>query len=101
MTQARQVDVQMHPVDTTDAQVSEEEEYAAFFALDISGKDKAAYMLAWDRTSDYSLSPDSLPQEGVPVGQLLRFRWTGHTVYPGVERDVWLYLPHGVEEHDD
>jgi enterochelin esterase-like enzyme len=101
VTQSRQVDVEMHPVDTTDAQISEEDEYAAFFTLNISGKDKAAYMRAWDRTSDYSLSPDSLPQEGVPAGQLLRFRWTSYAVYPGVERDAWLYLPHGVEEHDN
>lgn len=101
MTQPRQLDVEMRPVDTTDAQISEEEEYAAFFRLDISGKDKAAYMRAWDRTSDYSLSPDSLPQEGVQRGQLLRFRWTSHTVYPGVERDVWMYLPHGAEKHEN
>ena len=101
MTQTRQIDVEMHPVDTTDAQVSEEEEYAAFFTLNISGQDKVAYMQGWDRTSDYSLSPDSLPQEGVPAGRLMRFRWTSHTVYPGVERDVWLYLPQAVEEHDD
>ena len=101
MTQTRQIDVEMHAVDTTDAQVSEEEEYAAFFALNISGQDKVAYMRGWDRTSDYSLSPDSLVQVGVPAGRLLRFRWTSHTVYPGVERDAWLYLPHGVEEHDN
>jgi enterochelin esterase family protein len=101
MTHARQGDVEMRSVDTTDAQTSEEEEYAAFFTLDISGKDRAAYMRAWDRTSDYSLCADSLPQAGVPSGQLLRFRWTSHTVYPGVERDVWLYLPHEVEQRDD
>ncbi len=101
MTHIRQIDVEMRQVDTTDAQVSEEEEYAAFFTLNISGQDKVSYMQGWDRTSDYSLSPDSLPQEGVPAGRLLRFRWTSHTVYPGVERDAWLYLPQGVEEHDD
>lgn len=93
--------VEMVPVDTNDAQSSEEDEWAAFFTLNISGKDRAAYMRAWDRTSDYVLCADSLPQEGVPQGQLLRFRWTSHTVYPGVERDVWLYLPHGIESHDD
>lgn len=101
MTQSSQVDVEMHQVDTTDAQVSEEDEYAAFFTLNISGKDKAAYTRAWDRTSDYSLSPDSLPQAGVPAGELLRFRWTSHTVYAGVGRDVWLYLPAGATKQDD
>jgi enterochelin esterase-like enzyme len=101
MVQPEHVDVEMRPVDVTDAQISEEDEWAAFFMLDISGKDRAAYMRSWDLMSDYSLCADSLSQEGVPTGQLWRFRWTSHTVYPGVERDVWLYLPHGVEEHDD
>ncbi|MBV8901828.1 MAG: esterase family protein [Verrucomicrobia bacterium] len=88
------------PVDSTDGQVSEAEELAAdFLTLNISGKDKAALTLGDDQTSDYSLSADSLPQEGVPTGQRYRFRWTSHTVYPGVERNVWLYLPHGATGH--
>jgi enterochelin esterase-like enzyme len=99
MTQTPGNDPVMHLVDTTDAQMSEEDEYAAFFALDISGQDKAAYIRAWDRTSDYSLSPDSLPQDDVPAGRLLRFRWVSRSVYPGVERDAWLYLPEGAEDH--
>jgi len=90
-------------VDSTDGQISEAEEWADYLAptaLSISGKDTAAYALAYDQTSDYSLSADSLPQDGVPTGQLYRFRWTSHTVYPGVERGVWLYLPHAVTEHE-
>jgi hypothetical protein len=35
-------------VDTSDAQLSEEDERGAFFTLDISGKVRAAYMRAWD-----------------------------------------------------
>ncbi len=101
MNQAEPSHVEMRPAETTDGQTSEEDEWAAFFTLNISGKDRASYMRSWDRTSDYSLSADSLPQEGVPAGQLLRFRWTSHTVYPGVERDVWLYLPYRVEDHVD
>jgi enterochelin esterase-like enzyme len=93
--------VELVPVDSTDGQVDEAEELEEFLSsLNISGKDKAGYTYAYDRTSDYTLSPDSLPQKGVPTGQLYRFRWTGHTVYPGVERNVWLYLPHGVASHD-
>lgn len=88
------------PVDTTDGQVSEAEELAEFMTLNISGQDKAAYVLADDQTSDYALSPDSLPQAGVPTGQLYRFRWTSHTVYPGVERNAWLYIPHAVAGHE-
>lgn len=92
--------VDLLPVDSTDGQVSDDEDWAAFLALDISGKDKAAYALANDVISDYSLCADSLPQDGVPTGQLYRFRWTSHTIYPGVERNVWLYLPHGAREHE-
>jgi len=100
MTGPQAATVEMRAVDTNDAQMSEEEEWSLFFELDISGQDKSIYVRSWDRTSDYSLSPDSLPQGGVAAGELLKFRWTSHLVYPGVERDVWLYLPHGVEEHD-
>jgi enterochelin esterase family protein len=100
MTQIADNDPEMRLVDTTDAQMSEEDDWAAFFTLNISGQDKAAYIRSWDRTSDYSLSPDSLPQDDVAAGRLLRFRWTSSTVYPGVERDVWLYLPAGAEDHE-
>jgi hypothetical protein len=34
--------VELFAVDTTDCQLSEEEEYAEFMALNISGKDKIA-----------------------------------------------------------
>jgi enterochelin esterase-like enzyme len=91
--------VELVPVDSTDGQVGEAEEMAEHLTLNISGKDKVAYALGDDQTSDYTLSADSLPQDGVPTGQLYRFRWTSHAVYPGVERNVWLYLPHGATDH--
>jgi len=93
--------VKLVPVDSTDAQVSEEEEWAAFLAGSMSGTDRIAFARSQDQTSDYYLCADSLPQDGVPKGQLYRFRWRSHSVYPGVERNVWLYLPHGVESHKD
>lgn len=72
-----------------------------FLSMDtMSGKDKAAYVLAEDIVSDYRLSPDSLPQEDVPTGTYYHFRWISHTVYPGVARSVYLYLPHGAEDAD-
>ena len=64
----------------------------------IAGKDLAAYALADDVVSDYSLSADSLPRDGVPAGKYYHFRWVSHTVYPGVARSVYLYLPYGSEE---
>jgi enterochelin esterase-like enzyme len=91
--------VELIPVDTTDAQVSEAEEWAAFLSGNISGTDRIAFARSQDQTTDYFLCADSLPQEDVPTGQLYRFRWSSHTVYPGVERHAWLYLPHGVESH--
>ena len=93
--------VEMRAVDVAHSQVPEEDVYEAFFTLNISGKDKAAYVRSWEKNSDYSLSPDSLPQPGVPAGELMHFRHTSQLVYPGVERDVWLYLPDGAERHKE
>lgn len=86
--------VELVAVDSTDCQVSEAEEWAEFLAGNISGTDKVAFARAIDQVSDYSLCADSLPRDDVPAGQLYRFRWTSHTVYPGVQRNVWLHLPH-------
>lgn len=41
----------------------------------------------------YTLGADSMEQEGVPRGTLTRYRWTNSTIYPGTERDYWLYVP--------
>lgn len=72
---------------------------AGFYdAHTISGQDLAAYTLADDIVSDYRLSPDSLPQDDVPRGSYFHFRWTGRAHYPGVERNVHLYIPHGAED---
>jgi enterochelin esterase family protein len=88
-------------VDLTHGQVDPDVGNAAFFAAhNISGKDMAAYALADDVVSDYKLSADSLPQPGVPDGKYYHFRWTSHTVYPGVARSVYLYVPHGAEESE-
>ncbi|MBB6627554.1 esterase family protein [Nocardioides sp. KIGAM211] len=64
----------------------------------ISSKDRAAFEYADDIVSEYRLTSDSLPQEGVPAGKYFHFRWTSHTVYPGVTSSVYLYLPHVAEE---
>jgi enterochelin esterase family protein len=90
--------VEFVPADVTDGQVGEAEEWAEFLALNISSRDKLAYALTVDETSDYRLSADSLPQAGVPAGRFFRLRWTSDAVYPGVERNVWLYVPHAVAE---
>jgi enterochelin esterase-like enzyme len=42
---------------------------------------------------DYKFGPDSFPQAGVPVGTVEKFSWKTSTIYPGTERDYWVYVP--------
>jgi enterochelin esterase family protein len=43
---------------------------------------------------DYKLGPDSMPQDGVPRGDLIKMPpFTNSTVYPGTQRDWWIYVP--------
>ncbi len=69
-----------------------------FTAHNVSGKDRAAYALADDVVSDYKLSDDSMPQEGVYSGTYYHFRWVSNLVYPGVARSVYLYVPYGADQ---
>ena len=41
---------------------------------------------------DYVLGPDSLPQPGVPRGEVTQYKWTS-AIFPGTERDYWVYVP--------
>ena len=40
----------------------------------------------------YTLGVDSMPQEGVPRGDVTRYHWSSK-IFPGTERDYWLYVP--------
>ena len=42
---------------------------------------------------DYKLGPDSQPQEGVPQGKITQGKWVSEKIYPGTERDYWVYVP--------
>jgi len=42
---------------------------------------------------DYKLGPDSMPQAGVPKGAVTQHRFTDSKVFPGTERDWWIYVP--------
>lgn len=42
---------------------------------------------------DYQLGPDSKVQEGVPQGTVTKRTWKSEKVYPGTERDFWIYVP--------
>ena len=41
----------------------------------------------------YGLGPDSLTQPGIPRGEVRAGRWASLSVYPGTERDLWIYVP--------
>jgi gluconolactonase len=42
---------------------------------------------------DYQPGPDSMPQPGVPKGQVLKFSFTESKIFPGTQRDYWVYVP--------
>jgi len=42
---------------------------------------------------DYRPGPDAERKPSVPQGRVTEFRWTDSKVYPGTERDCWLYVP--------
>ena len=41
---------------------------------------------------DYKIDPDSLPQEGVPRGEVMQHQWESK-LFPGTVRDYWVYVP--------
>src|SRR6266498_3696695 len=43
--------------------------------------------------SFYKLGPDSLPQEGVPKGQLIGPAILPSEVFPGTQHTYWVYVP--------
>ena len=60
---------------------------------DISQKDKITFATSMSLAEPYTLGPDSATQEGVPVGQIRQYHWKSEGIYPGTERDYWLYVP--------
>ncbi|MFN7993363.1 MAG: SMP-30/gluconolactonase/LRE family protein [Bryobacteraceae bacterium] len=44
-------------------------------------------------SEDYTLGPDSQRKPGVPQGKVTRYSWNESRVYPGSERDYWVYVP--------
>jgi len=59
-----------------------------FFSLCV-----CAFASAAIAADDYQLGPDSLPQEGVPKGTVEQGKFLSKSVYPGTERDYWIYVP--------
>ena len=42
---------------------------------------------------DYRPGPDAQRKSDVPSGQVEQFKWVSQKIYPGTERDCWLYVP--------
>ncbi|MDO8685701.1 MAG: alpha/beta hydrolase-fold protein [Clostridiales bacterium] len=42
---------------------------------------------------EYILGPDSLPHDNIPGGTIIQKRWVSSRIYPGTERDYWIYVP--------
>jgi enterochelin esterase family protein len=42
---------------------------------------------------DYKFGSDSLPQAGVPTGVIEKFTFKASKIFPGTERDYWVYVP--------
>src|SRR5688500_7293582 len=42
---------------------------------------------------DYTLGPDSQRQEGVPQGTVTKHAWNESKLYPGTEREYFVYVP--------
>jgi enterochelin esterase family protein len=56
-------------------------------------EDRMGYTSCDDTRLEYSLSPYSLPREGVPRGTVTEQTHRSESSYPGVERDYALYVP--------
>jgi enterochelin esterase-like enzyme len=42
---------------------------------------------------NYKLPPDAKRQAGVPEGKVTKTRWVSKKIFPGTERDMWVYVP--------
>ncbi len=42
---------------------------------------------------EFSVTPDSKPQDGVPKGEVIQSVFKGSKIFPGTERDYWVYVP--------
>jgi len=58
-----------------------------------SPADQANFDASIATSGGYTLGADSLPQEGVPQGEVTKYPHHSENIYPGVERDYWVYVP--------
>ncbi len=48
--------------------------------------------------TEYELGVDSLPQEGVPKGTVVKRTWSESAIYPGSTHSGWIYVPAQYDE---
>jgi enterochelin esterase-like enzyme len=69
------------------------------FQYNVDGAPRGAGVV---QIENYELGPDSLPQDGVPQGKVVKMApFVSDKVYPGWSHDWWIYIPAGVEKGDD
>lgn len=61
--------------------------------LGMSPRDQAFALKNAEATEPYRPGPDAARQTGVPEGQITKHHWTSERIYPGTERDYWVYVP--------
>jgi gluconolactonase len=53
----------------------------------------AALTMDLRAADNYELGPDSMVKEGVPRGRVEQFAFGESKVFPGTQRDCWIYIP--------
>lgn len=51
------------------------------------------FQVLCNAADDYQLGPDSHRRKAVPVGKVTKYRFIDSRIYPGTERDYWIYVP--------
>src|SRR5688572_5534766 len=68
------------------------QQYRSFYPR-ISDRDAKAFMHSQEGNEPYTLGEDSKKLSGVPEGTVTKYHWVNKTIYPGTERDYWIYVP--------
>lgn len=68
------------------------QQYRSFFPK-ISERDAKAFWFSQSGSEPYTLGEDSKKNKSVPEGTVTKYHWVNKTIYPGTERDYWVYVP--------
>src|SRR5689334_10554974 len=68
------------------------QQYRSFYPK-ISDRDAKAFMISQSSNEPYVLGEDSKQKKGVPEGTVTKYHWVNKKIYPGTERDYWVYVP--------